>query len=178
MPPTAWQSLSVRLRALVLAIAVLGAALVTVAALAQGSASTPQTSAAALPGLPRDITGFERWTKLNFKPLPNRGGSAHPGVKQVYVNKKRSVIAPRGKQKFPYPNGTIIVKTASTGDVITLVAIARKKKGFDKAHADWQFVEYTRSGESESFDEIARGQVCYSCHVGAKKTDWVFTRAK
>lgn len=167
-----------RKRATVLAVAVFAAALVTMGALAPGLGSTPQESMAALPGLPRDITGFERWTKLNFTPLPNRGGSAHPGVKQVYVNKKRSVIAPLGKQRFPYPNGTIIVKTASTGDAITLVAIARKKKGFDKAHADWQFVEYTRSGESESFDEIARGQVCYSCHVGAKKTDWIFTRAK
>lgn len=157
-------------RALVGAAAALAA--IPVVALARDSPS------AGLPGLPRDIDGFQRWPKLNFKPLPNRGGTAHRGVKQVYANKRRNVLAPGGKQRFPYPAGTIIVKTASTGGVITLVAIGRKLKGFDRAHGDWQFVEYKRSSAGQRFSEISRGEICYSCHVGARKTDWIFTRAR
>jgi Cytochrome P460 len=152
--------------------AVVALAAIVAVNLAKGSPS------AGLPGLPRDIDSFQRWPRLSFKPLPDRGGTAHQGVKQVYVNKRRSVLAPRGKQRFPYPAGTIVVKTASTGGVITLVAIGRKLKGFDRAHGDWQFVEYKRSSSGQRFTEISRGAICYSCHVGAKRTDWIFTRAR
>src|SRR3712207_8746464 len=37
----------------------------------------------------RDVRGFERWPKLAFQPLPQRGGTAHHGVKRVYVNRRR-----------------------------------------------------------------------------------------
>jgi len=163
----------VRVPLLVAALAALAAG-ATVALAAEGSGEAQ----AQLPaGLPRDIAGYERWTKLNFRPLPNRGGTAHHGVKRVYVNRSRAVLAPGGKQRFPYPNGTIVVKTGSEGGVVTLVAIGRKRRGTDRAHADWQFVEYTRSRAGERFGEIARGQVCYGCHVGARRTDWIFTPA-
>jgi hypothetical protein len=178
LPPGPGSLSFVRRRVVVGSAGLTAAALASVVALAQGSSAKPRVAGAAHPGLPKDIVGFERWPRLNFKPLPNRGGGAHPGVKRVYINKRRSVIAPSGGQRFPYPNGTIIVKTATNDGVVTLVAIGRKKRGFDKAHGDWQFIEYKRSTATERFDDIVRGEVCYSCHVGAKKTDWIFTRPK
>jgi hypothetical protein len=38
-------------------------------------------------------------------------------------------------------------------------------------------VEYTRPGPRGRFSELARGQVCYGCHVGARANDYVFTRS-
>ena len=51
----------------------------------------------------------------------------------------------------------------------------RKVKGADPAHNDWRFVEYTRSSASARFSQIASAAVCWTCHAGAKKTDYVFT---
>jgi len=37
-------------------------------------------------------------------------------------------------------------------------------------------IEWTRTAARGRFAEAARGQVCYGCHVGAKKNDYVFTQ--
>lgn len=131
----------------------------------------------ALPGLPNDVAGYEKWLKLNAKPIPPRGGDAHNGTKNVYVNQTRATIAPGGQQKFPYPEGSIVVKEANRPgkDFIGLIAIMRKVKGIDPAHNNWMFVEYVRDGKDEAFGEIARGAICWGCHVGAKDTDYVWT---
>jgi hypothetical protein len=42
----------------------------------------------------------------------------------------------------------------------------------------WVMVEWTRAAANARFAELARGQVCYSCHVGARKTDYVFTKRR
>jgi hypothetical protein len=39
-------------------------------------------------------------------------------------------------------------------------------------------VEYTRTSAGERFDFLASGAVCTNCHVGAKKTDWIFTKIR
>jgi len=131
----------------------------------------------ALPGLPKDAQGFQSWTRINVKPIPPRDSDPHFGVKNVYVNRARTKLAPSGKQRFPYPNGSIVVKSAKRPgqSFVSLVAIMRKVKGADPAHGDWRFVEYTRASATARFREIASGAVCWTCHAGAKKTDYVFT---
>ena len=167
-----------RVRALVAVAAALAAVFAVTGALAQ-SEPAETTSAQAFRGLPRYINGFQKWPKVrSFRPMPRRGGDAHPGKKVVYVNKRLSVLAPGGKQRFPYPNGTIVVKTATTEGFVHLVAVGRKIKGTNRKRGDWQFIEWTRDRRDARFVEVARGQVCYSCHVGAKKTDWIFTRIR
>ena len=52
----------------------------------------------------------------------------------------------------------------------------RKIKGSDPAANDWQMVEYTRSSRTGKFSKLAEGQLCLSCHVGAKANDYVFTK--
>ncbi len=164
---------------LLVAVAAALAAVITVATALADSQRADSTTAERFRGLPRYVNGFQKWPRLeSFRPLPQRGGDAHPGRKVVYVNRRLSVLAPHGKQRFPYPYGTIVVKTAKTAGYIHLVAIGRKRKGFDRKHGDWQFVEYVRDRAGGRFIEGAEGDVCYSCHVGAKKTDWIFTRVR
>ena len=136
----------------------------------------PPPQPVALPGLPEDLAGFDQWLKLNKNPIPSTGGGdPHNGTKNIYINQKLEVIAPNGKQKFPYPDGSIIVKEAvSPGkDFIGLIATMRKIKGIDPAHNDWQFVEFTRNAKDKAFREIARGGVCWGCHSAAANTDYV-----
>lgn len=137
----------------------------------------PEAKPELLPGLPNDIAGYEKWLKLNAKPIPPRAGDPHNGNKNVYVNQLRQTIAPNNQQKFPYPVGSIVVKEAIRPgqDFLWLVSIMRKAKGNDPAHNDWTFIEYTRNGKDEAFKEIAKDAICWGCHAGAKDTDYVFT---
>ncbi|MCY4403382.1 MAG: cytochrome P460 family protein [Candidatus Poribacteria bacterium] len=134
--------------------------------------------AVALPGLPDDVAGYERWLKLNVEPIPPvQGGDPHNGDKNVYVNQTRDVIAPNDEQEYPYPDGSIVVKEATrpNKDYIGLIAIMRKKAGSDPDHNDWEFIEYTRNDPDKEFTVLASGRICWGCHVRVENTDYVFT---
>jgi hypothetical protein len=76
-----------------------------------------------------------------------------------------------------FPNGSIVVKEAVRpgADFVGLIAIMRKRAGADPEHHDWIFVEYTRESAGARFTETASGTVCWSCHIGAEASDYVFT---
>jgi len=137
-----------------------------------GSEPTGAPSARApFPGVPSYIAGYKRWQKLNRSPV--RGGSsAHGGTKNIYVSKPLR----RGQKR--YAVGTIIVKEAvNPGErFVHLIAVMRKIKGFNPRHNDWQMIEWTRDSGAGRFSEVARGQICYSCHVGARSRDYVWTK--
>jgi hypothetical protein len=136
-----------------------------------GAASAPSVRAQQLPGVPSYVRGYKRWQKLNRRPV--RGGSpAHGGTKNVYVSKP---LRPGQKR---YSVGTIIVKEAvDPGErFVRLIAVSRKIKGFNPRHNNWQMIEWTRDSASARFSEVARGQICYSCHVGARSRDYVWTK--
>jgi hypothetical protein len=122
------------------------------------------------PGAPRYVAGYRGWVKLNDRPIPPRDADPHLGTKNVYASAER-----RPNGRFPY--GTIVVKDATRPgkEFIGLIAIMRKERGADPAHNDWVFVEYAREARSERFGEIASGAVCWSCHMGAVQSDYVFT---
>ncbi len=126
--------------------------------------------AQAPPGVPGFVAGYRDWVKLNDAPIPPRSSDPHNGTKNVYASKER-----RASGRFPA--GTIVVKDATRpgASFIGLIAIMRKERGADPAHGDWVFVEYTRDSRNERFGEQARGAVCWSCHVGALESDYVFT---
>jgi hypothetical protein len=133
----------------------------------------PKPKPKALPGLPGFTAGYGEWPRLNGKPIPPRdAGDAHLGTKNVYASKKR-----RSNGTFPY--GTVVVKEAMRPgkDFIGLIAVMRKERGVDPAHNDWRFLEWTREGRDERFTLTARDAVCWSCHVGAEGTDylWIYT---
>lgn len=126
--------------------------------------------AKAPPGAPKFIAGYRDWPKLNDQPIGPRDADPHLGTKNVFASE-----IPQADGRFP--NGTIVVKEASRPgkDFIGLLATMRKQKGADPEHNDWVFVEYTRERANEPFSELARGTVCWSCHVGAAESDYVFT---
>jgi hypothetical protein len=122
------------------------------------------------PGVPGFVAGYRSWTRLNDEPIPPRDADPHSGTKDVYVSKER-----RANGRFP--QGTIVVKEAARPgkDFIGLIAIMRKERGADPAHGDWVFVEYAREARGRPFSLLARDAVCWTCHVGAVDSDWVFT---
>ena len=128
--------------------------------------------AAGLPGIPKIYRPYKTWTKVNAKPIPNTPTTAHPGVKNVYASKKK--VGAR------YPYGTLIVKegltTAGGKRFVSLIAAMRKVRGIDPKHGDWQFTEWTRSSPTARFSLLAKDATCWSCHVLAKRNDWVYTR--
>ena len=131
----------------------------------------------ALPGLPADVTGYNQWLKLNAKPIPpTGGGDPHRGTKDVYVNQERDVIAPGGRQRFPYPDGSIVVKESrADSGFIRVVAIMRKKAGSNPAGNDWMYEEYIRRDADSPFPNPISGAFCGGCHSDASNRDYVFT---
>ncbi len=154
-------------------VAPLAAVLISAAATAPG-----RIDAKPLPGLPAYTAGFESWLRLNRLPIPPRASDPHFGTKNVYVNQPRSRIAPGGRQRYPYPYGTVIVKSATRRNqgFHTLVAAMRKVRGANRAHNDWVMVEYTRTSRRARYERVASGSICTGCHVQAKRRDYVFTR--
>jgi hypothetical protein len=122
------------------------------------------------PGVPGFVAGYRTWVKLNDAPIPPRDSDPHNGTKDVFASTER--LAGGG-----FPVGTIVVKEAARpgADFIGLIAIMRKQRGADPEHNDWVFVEYTREAANAAFGEQAAGAVCWSCHVGARELDYVFT---
>jgi Cytochrome P460 len=119
-----------------------------------------------LPGLPAYTAGYAGWTKINRAPI--RGGSpAHPGTKNVYANKRKI-----GKR---FPLGTVIVKEIRNGPALT-IAVMRKVRTGPSRYNRWVMTEWARSRPGARFGVLARGQICYACHIGAKANDYVFTR--
>ena len=116
-------------------------------------------------GLPAYTDGYQKWPKLNAKPIRNEDPrSGHPGVKNVYASKK--------KARSKYPNGTVIVKTivGAGTKYVGQVAVMRKVNG------RWRFVEYTHSSPTARYTVLAQGQLCLSCHMQVKSSDYVFTK--
>lgn len=139
------------------------------------SAERPRTKpqrkkAKAPPGIPRFVAGYRGWVKLNDGPIPPRDADPHLGTKNVFASRR-----PGTDSRFPA--GTIVVKESVRpgADFVGLIAIMRKQRGADPAHHDWIFVEYTREAPDSRFGETASGAVCWSCHIGAEATDYVFT---
>lgn len=137
----------------------------------------PMEPVALMPGLPADIAGYNQWLKLNVEPIPPvAGGDPHRGTKDVYVNQERDVIAPGGRQRFPYPDGSIVVKESrADAGFVRLVAIMRKKAGSNPTGNDWEYEEYIRRDADSPFPNPLTGAFCQGCHSGARNRDYVFT---
>lgn len=141
----------------------------------------------------RDLTGIpapdrkiviasQRWLALTRAPVASlRSLSfAHPGTKSIRVNRTRAQLTGRdGRQRFPYPRRTVVVKTAANAGTITLVAIMRRVTSGRDAAA-WRYVEYKRGSGGGTFSKVGGGQsLCSSCHLEATEvqgSDAVFTR--
>jgi hypothetical protein len=73
----------------------------------------------------------------------------------------------------------VIVKTATRGGILSLVAIMRKVRA-GSAPASWRYAEYVRG--ATGFTKVGGGQsLCRGCHASAldtQRSDWVFYRLR
>jgi hypothetical protein len=158
--------------------------LLTAAAAVLATGLTRETAGGGTRGLSapdaRAIRGYEGWTRLRGRPRADLRslGSAHPGVKRIFVNQPTRRLAPTGRQRYPFPVGSTIVKAGRSGGELTLIAIMRKVARTGTADGGWDFVEYQRSSASERFARVGGGEgVCTGCHSIAQRrqrTDWTF----
>ena len=132
-------------------------------------------------GLPEDINGYQKWTRLNKKIIKPRSGDPHRGFKREYVNRlKNDLVDSTGNLIFPFPEGTIVVKdvrkTAKKNSRLVLLSIMRKLPG-NETTGGWDFIEYTKSSSDDSFIPINfPKESCYACHKGASDSDSVWTK--
>lgn len=158
-------------------VAVAVCAAVAAVLVSAAATAVSRHDARALPGLPGYTAGFEGWLRLNKRPIPPRSSDPHFGTKNVYINRTRAQLAPRGRQRYPYPYGSVVVKSAKRPGqtYVSLVAVMRKTRGANRAHNDWVMVEFARSSPRASFRRLAAGSICTSCHMQARRRDYVFT---
>ncbi len=130
----------------------------------------------------RRIRGYPAWTVLRGRPtgeLVALGAAHRSGAKRIVANQPAARIAPGGRQRFPYPVGTTIVKTAGPPRAPELIAIMVKVARDGTADGGWDYVEYLRESASAPLAPVGGGEaVCTGCHLSAERvqgTDWVFS---
>jgi Cytochrome P460 len=140
----------------------------------KSESSSAPAARAPFPGVPTYIAGYKRWAKHNRRAIPPRASDPHDSEKNIYVSK------PLKRSQKRYAVGTIIVKEGREPGTkfVKLVAVMRKIRGFNRQHNDWQFIEWSRQSRDSRFTEVARGPVCYSCHVGARSRDYVWFKPR
>ena len=164
----------------------MGVAALALAVAGAGGQAPAGPDPAQLAGIPpadaAAAVASEGWLRLTRRPVPalRSLGGAHPGAKSIRVNRDRAALTgPRGRQRFPYPRRTVLVKLRTRDGALSLVAIMRKVRA-GGAPSSWRYAENTRSRNGDGFTKVGGGQaLCRSCHVSAvdvQDSDWVFTR--
>jgi hypothetical protein len=119
--------------------------------------------AANLTGLPKEITGFEKWTKVAQNLVTD---GPHAGQDKVVFANPGAAKAWKGKSALPV--GSLVVKTAGRFSSPSFVAVMKKtSKG-------WDYAEYTPT--AGKYNLIGSGAFCSSCHENAKAKDYLFSR--
>ena len=120
--------------------------------------------------IPADLLDYEascvRMTAEEVPPYPE---DPHNGFKHVYACHIDAELVGQP----PYPDGTLILKTARKAEhsYPFLIATAQKSDGA------WSWAEYTRNFEDQDYLKLPIAeQVCTDCHAAvADGLDWIFT---
>ena len=156
-----------------------------------GDTTAPAPTPKKLSPTPRDVpgldaadaalvTGYLGWTELTQPPIAELQslGSAHGGQKRVWASPQRQALVDHGTRRFPYPDGTVIVKQGTQGDAVTLIALMEKTGAGGAGTGGWRYAEYTRATADDAFTKVGLAQSgCAGCHMNAntrQQTDWVF----
>jgi hypothetical protein len=130
-----------------------------------------------------DFDGYEDWMKVNEETITGDVfgvlGPAHEraeGFREVYINKTGKKVS-TGRDDFPYPVGTIIVKESYAndggrkGDLANLTVMMKRGSGYDLEHGDWEYMMVSPSNEV-----LGQGcmDMCIGCHAAAADSDWVY----
>lgn len=104
--------------------------------------------------------------------------AAHGGTKRVWASPQRDALVDGATQRFPDPDGTVIVKQGTQGGEVTLIALMEKTGAGGSNTGGWRYAEYTRATGEAAFAKVGLPQSgCAGCHMNAntrQPTDWVF----
>jgi hypothetical protein len=134
-----------------------------------------------------DFEDYQKWMKINDEPVTGDEfgvlGQAHEGVegfREVYINDTGKKVS-KGRDDFPYPGGTIIVKESYTndsgkkGELTSLTVMIKRPVGYDVEHGNWEYMMVTPDDEVMAQGRL---EMCVSCHSAAHETDWVFSNQR
>jgi plastocyanin len=139
-----------------------------------------QTSAPS--GTPPEIEQYRSWTKMNAIPLTDPS-NPRAGPKNTFVNlspaQLRDIIAPGGRLRQPFPDGTIAVRESLDVDAgFVRVLFVQRKDSTQTRTKGWVYTGFTRTAATEAYqalpipDPVAR---CVNCHEQVRQSDDVFT---
>jgi hypothetical protein len=131
----------------------------------------------------KDFKGYDKWMKTHDETVtgdqfgvlgPAHGGAE--GFREIYINDEGKKVS-KGRDKFPYPVGTIIVKETyaneggKKGELEALTVMIKRGFGYDPEHKNW---EYMMVSPDEEVMAQGRVEMCIGCHAAAADRDWVF----
>jgi hypothetical protein len=122
---------------------------------------------AGLSGLPKELTGFEKWAQV-AKNLDT--GGPHSGQRKVVFANK--IAADAWKKQGKLPVGSIVVKTAGPTASPGFVAVMYKRSN------GWYYEEYFPKGGKYSVGAGGPGgqALCSDCHAAVANKDYLYTR--
>lgn len=121
---------------------------------------------------------YDAWNYITENMGPDAAlGPAHAGndstaVRKIWQNNDNT-RSDGGK----YPVGTIFFKEVKNegGDVIGLTAMAKRGNDFDPDHNDWEWFMLDPATGNIAERGLFDG-MCFSCHMAAEDTDYVFSK--
>jgi hypothetical protein len=134
-----------------------------------------------------DFEDYQDWMKINDEPVTGDEfgvlGEAHEGAegfREIYINDAGKKVS-KGKDKFPYPGGTIIVKESYSnnnggkGDLNSLTVMIKRATGYDVEHGNWEYMMVSPDNEVMAQGRL---EMCISCHSAVSDSDWVFSNQR
>jgi hypothetical protein len=143
----------------------------------------------------KEIEGYRTWKKVNSVPqlMPDRVAMScailrspetgkplqsgpHAGVHfNVYVN-STGQKAMLGEKSPAFPAGSVIVKEKLASKESTnpqlLTVMIKHEKGYNERSGDWEYM--VTDGTGAKVEGRGMMENCQACHVGQKKTDYLF----
>ena len=92
----------------------------------------------------------------------------------VYLNDVARTVLTQS-EPLVYPEGAVIVREklqTEAGSPELLTAMSKRKKGFNPAANDWEFLVV--SGDATKINKREKTGACQSCHQSAGAKDFVF----
>ncbi len=118
---------------------------------------------------------FPQWKKFHKLNKALLHSHDHHAKVDIYTND--IATTPYIEQKKLFPIGSIILKPLykknDRGYLARLVVMVKMHKNYDKAHNDWWYGVYDKTGTTVWFE--GKIQSCIICHERAKKTDYLFS---
>lgn len=104
---------------------------------------------------------------------PRQGSSPHGKVQIWYSSNLRDRL---GKSPFAAPEGSVAIKEFDMqpdGTIDGYAVMVKKAAGYDAANNDWYYEMRDAQGSVNADPPSGKTEMCISCHVAAKASDFL-----